>query len=135
MGRRRSPQEKKRLSYAKDRRNWTADNDKSARKTIPRRKRARRRSERHRQQQQLSAARGTVDEHLEADLGERLGRTRRGYRWRKIPDTQLGAYVAWKLAARVKKGISAPEMEQARIKKVMRSTRIDGWELPRRLDR
>jgi hypothetical protein len=123
---RRSPQEKKRLSYSKDRRNWYGENDKSSRKNIPRSKRIRQRSERHRRQQQLSAAVGPVDESVEAGLAERLAQTRRGNRWRKFPDTQLGVYVAGTLAARIGKGISAPQKEQARIKKVRRSTRADG---------
>jgi hypothetical protein len=73
---RRSPQEKKRLSYSKDRRNWYGENDKSSRKNIPRSKRIRHRSERHGQQQQLSAALGAVDESVEAVLAERLAQTR-----------------------------------------------------------
>jgi hypothetical protein len=129
---RRSPQEKKRLSYSKDRRNWYGENDKSSRKNIARNKRNRHRSERHREQQQLSAARGPVDETVETGLDERLTRTRRGDNWRKYPDTQLGVYVAGALAARVRKGISAAQTEQARIEKVRRNTKADGrhpwWE-------
>lgn len=135
MKKRRSPQEKKRLSYSKDRRNWYGENDKSSRKTIPRSKRIRHRSERHSQQQQLSVALGSVDESVEAVLAERLAKTRRSNRWRKFPDTQLGVYVAGKLAARVDKGISASEKAQARIKKVRRSTRVDASQSRRRWHR
>ncbi len=131
MRKRRSPQEKKRLSYSRDRRNWYGENDKSSRKNIARNKRNRHRSERHRAQQQLFAALGTVDESVEADLGERLTRARRGSRWRKFPDAQLGLYVAAKLAARAGKGISSAQTEQARIAKVRRSTKADGLHLRR----
>jgi hypothetical protein len=44
--RRRTPQEKKVLSYAKDCRNAYGENDKSARKVIPRRKQQQRQNER-----------------------------------------------------------------------------------------
>ena len=44
--RRKTPQEKKILSYAKDCRNNYGENDKSARKTIPRRKQQQRQNER-----------------------------------------------------------------------------------------
>ena len=129
MGKRRSPQEKKRLSYSKDRRSWYGENDKSSRKNIPRNKRIRHRSERHRAQQQLSAALGPVDEAVETSLDERLTRARRGSGWRKSPDTQLGLYVAGVLALRVQKGISAAHTEQARIEKVRRTTEVDGMHL------
>jgi len=114
------------LSYSKDRRNWYGENDKSSRKNIARNKRNRHRAERHREQQQLSAALGPVDEAVEAGLDERLTRARRGDRWRKYPDTQLGVYVAGALAARVEKGISAAHTERARIEKVRRNTNVDG---------
>jgi hypothetical protein len=130
-GKRRSPQEKKGLSYSKDRRNWYGENDKSSRKNIARNKRNRHRSERHRQQQ-LAAALGPVDEVVETGVDERLARARRGSRWRKFPDAQLGLYVAGKLAKRVDKGISAARTEQARIEKVLRNTEIDGLELRRK---
>lgn len=65
MKKRRSPQEKKRLSYSKDRRNTYGWNDKTSHKNIARNKRNRHRSERHREQQQRSAALGPADEVLE----------------------------------------------------------------------
>jgi hypothetical protein len=45
-------------------------------------------------------------------------RARRGNRWRKFPDAQLGLYVAGTLAARADKGISSAQSEQPRIEKV-----------------
>ena len=109
MNRRRTPQEKKRLSYSKDRRNAYGENDKSSRKNIARNKRNRVRAERHREQQQLSAASGPVDAEVEAALDERLARTRRGSRWRKFPDTQLGLHVERSLARRAATGTTAPD--------------------------
>ena len=126
MKERKSPQEKKQLSYTKDRRNFYGENDKSSRKNIPRNKRNRHRSERQRGQQQLSAALGAVDEDVEVDLDDRLTRTRRGIHWRKAPDEQLGVYVANRLKRRLDMGISAAHTEQARIEKVSRNTRVDG---------
>lgn len=132
MKKRRSPREKKRLSYSRDRRNTYGENDKSSRKNIARNKRNRHRSERHREQQQLSAALGPVDEVVEADLDERLARARRGSRWRKLPDTPLGLYVASTLAVRARKGISEARTEQVRIEKVRRNTEVDGLQLRRK---
>jgi hypothetical protein len=127
-----SPQEKKLLSYSKDRRNFYGENDKSSRKNIARNKRNRHRSERQRGQQQLSGALGMVDEGVETDLDDRLTRTRRGSRWRKSPDEQLGLYVASRLKRRMDKGVSAAHTEQARIEKVRRNTRVDDLRKRRR---
>jgi hypothetical protein len=49
-----SPQEKKALSYAKDRRNGYGENDKSSRKAIPRRKAAENRGSRRKVTRSLS---------------------------------------------------------------------------------
>jgi hypothetical protein len=125
--RRRSPQEKKRLSYNKDRRNWYGENDKSSRRNIARHKRFSHHVERQRERY-LAAALGPVDADAGAVAEERLARARaqRGDRWRKVPDTQLGVYVAGKLARRVSRGISAPGTERGRIEKVRRNTVIHG---------
>jgi hypothetical protein len=55
---RRSPPEKKALSYAEDRRNDYGENDKSSRKNIRRNKRTPNRADRHRDHQVLSQAVG-----------------------------------------------------------------------------
>ena len=60
--RRRSPQDGKALSYAKDRRNSYGENDKSSRKNIPLRKRLSQRAARHPVRQALEAAQGRPDE-------------------------------------------------------------------------
>ncbi|MBE1573987.1 tyrosine-type recombinase/integrase [Amycolatopsis roodepoortensis] len=89
MGRK-SPQEKKRLSYAKDRRNRYGENDKSSRKNIPRHKRRVNRANRHREQQVLNGARGPAD--IESLLKTRP------QRWQKSAGVTLGALVQGKLA-------------------------------------
>jgi hypothetical protein len=129
---RRSPQEKKHLSYTRDRRNRYGENDKSSRKSIPRRKHLRHRAGRHHQRQLLAAALGPVDEDTAALVQDRVTRPRhgeRGDRWRKVPDEQLGLHVAASLKRRADKGISAAETEQARIAKVLRNTQIHRSEL------
>jgi hypothetical protein len=86
---RRSPQDDKALSYAKDRRNAYGENDKAARKAIPRRKRGVNKANRHAEQQLLKAAQGRVSAVDAEDAEERL-RGRRPKRWRKVPDMPLG---------------------------------------------
>lgn len=126
---RRSPQEKKRLTYSRDRRNWFGENDKGSRKIIARRKRHRHRAERHSVRQELAAAAGPADEDTGAFVQDRvLPRPRQGSRWRKMPDVPLGSYVASRLQRRINKGISDPGTEQARITKIRRSTTTDGSE-------
>jgi hypothetical protein len=57
---RRDPQEKKALSYAKDRRNDYGENGKSSRRNIRRNKRIADRADRHHQRQVLATAAGSV---------------------------------------------------------------------------
>jgi hypothetical protein len=129
---RRSPQEKKHLSYTRDRRNRYGENDKSSRQSIARRKRLRHRASRHHERQLLAAALGPVGEDTAALVQERVTRPRhgeRGDRWRKVPDQQLGLHVAATLKRRADTGMSAAETEQARIAKVLRNTDIYRSEL------
>ena len=86
---RRSPHEKKALSYAKDRRYAYGNNSKAARKAVPRRKRWVNKANRHAEQQFLAGARGPVDAVMAGDVEDRL-RGRRPKRWRKAPDMPLG---------------------------------------------
>lgn len=130
--RRRSPQEKKQLSYSRDRRNFYGENDKSSRKNIARNKRTGHRSERHGQRQQLAAAIGPADEDVEAIVYDHVTRPRRGSRWRKFPDMPLGLYVTATLQRRIGKGISSPQTGQARISKVRRNTASSGRTLRRK---
>ena len=86
---RKTPQEKKRLSYAKDRRNTYGENDKSSRRNIPAAKARQRRANRRVAHQVLTTA-----------GEEQLGLIRPKTRWRKAPDTPLGEVVRRKLEAR-----------------------------------
>ncbi len=96
-----SPQQKKRESYAKDRRNVYGENAKASRKAIPRRKaielRALRRVSR--------ALIGEATAHADLDQLETLesrveGKRRRG--WRKVADQPLGVVIPLRLARRAR---------------------------------
>jgi hypothetical protein len=89
---RRTPQEKKQLSYEHDRRNNYGENDKSSRKSIRRSKRYPNRSNRHHDRQVLDGASGPVDERV-ADVIEQTLYVKRRRRWRKWPDIPLGIHV------------------------------------------
>lgn len=84
-----TPQEKKRLSLGKDRRNCYGENDKSSRKNIPRAKARANRANRRADAVALSGAIGVPDETLDA-AAEDAVRGRRRKVWRKVPDESLG---------------------------------------------
>jgi hypothetical protein len=90
----RSPQEKKKLSYAKDRRNVYGENDKASRKLIPKRKAEENRKNRRKVSQALSAV-PQLDE-VTIDLVESSARNDvdRIGGWRKSPDQPLGECLA-----------------------------------------
>lgn len=119
---RRSPQEKKALSYAKDRRNDYGENDKSSRKNLRRNKRIPNRADRHREHQVLSAAAGIavvpdVVERAEAKLlaKKSMWMTKR---WRKWRDAPLGEIVEGRLRRRVRLGMDHPVTASARIDRI-----------------
>lgn len=95
----RSPQEKKRLSYEKDRRNSYGENDQASRKAIPLRKRLVNRANRHDAARVLGTATGRPDAEA-AEAAEQTARGRRPKRWSKQPDQPLGAYLADRSARR-----------------------------------
>jgi hypothetical protein len=120
---RRSPQEKKALSYAKDRRNDYGENDKSSRKSIRRNKRTPNRADRHREHQVLAGATGVrIDEVAERAEAKLLARKPMWMtkRWRKYRDAPLAAIVANRLRWRVRLGIDEPATAQARIERIRR---------------
>jgi hypothetical protein len=86
---RRSPQEEKALSYARDCRYAYGNNSKAARKAVPRRKRWVNKANRHAEQQLLAEARGQVNADHAEGVEARL-RGRQPKRWRKYPDMPLG---------------------------------------------
>ncbi|MEV4142503.1 hypothetical protein AB0J40_02485 [Amycolatopsis sp. NPDC049691] len=101
MGRK-TPPEKKRLSYLKDRRDAYGENDKSSRKNLARSKAFARRSNRARESLALRAATGAPDE-IRAEAAELrlLGKRRRVKR--KWPDIPLAEYVEWKVERRAER--------------------------------
>ena len=109
---RRSPQEKKALSYAKDRRNNYGENDKSSRKNIRRNKRVPNRADRHRERQVLSAATGAVVAELGEQAEAKLLARKSAWitkRWRKWRDAPLAEIVAYKLRRRAQLGMGRPD--------------------------
>ncbi|MFE9579307.1 hypothetical protein ACFYO1_23175 [Nocardia sp. NPDC006044] len=96
---RRSPQEKKQLSYAKDRRNDYGENDKASRKNLPRKRARVHRANRHRAHAELHGATGPLDVEA-SDAAETRLRGLRPKRFKKQPDVPLGEYVRWKLGRR-----------------------------------
>jgi hypothetical protein len=84
-----TPQEKKRLSYEKDRRNTYGENSKASRKVIPLAKARANRAERHTQDRVLATAVGLANSEELAAV-ENLVRSTEPRYWRKVPDTPLG---------------------------------------------
>jgi len=97
--RQRTPQEKKSLSYEKDRRNDYGENDKSSRKNIPLRKVKQNRAFRKAQNQILQKAGGEFDIG-KLEIIENEMRSRKKGDWKKVPDAPLGEFVQGKLESR-----------------------------------
>jgi hypothetical protein len=97
-----TPQEKKRLSYAKDRRNTFGENSKASRKGIPLAKARANRSERHAQDRLLSTTltARTEDEMTTAELEVKGSEPRK---WKKDPDTPLGQYLLRQASRRARR--------------------------------
>ena len=89
---RRSPQEKKQLSYARDRRNDYGENDKASRKAIPLHKRKVVRAYRKLTKQQLPKNVHEVAPDEADVIDARVASVRRG-EWRKFPDIPLGEFI------------------------------------------
>jgi len=94
---RKTPQQKKAESYARDRRNTYGENDKASRKAIPRLQRIRNRAERR------IAREAFVVRVLDEERADAAG-ARAKLKWRKSrtkePDSPLGEVVKAKLARR-----------------------------------
>jgi hypothetical protein len=94
-----NPEDKKRLSLERDRRNRYGENSKASRKSIPRGKQRRHMDERRTVGEVLGRLKGTVQEDVAAEA-ELLAKTRitdsqrRGFK--KQPDTPLGVALAKK---------------------------------------
>jgi hypothetical protein len=101
-----SPQQKKRLSYSKDRRNTYGENDKASRKAIPARKAGESRKVRRKARQSLETLdhvdeliAEVVESSLRHDL-ERVGG------WKKSPDEPLVDYIAHQARLRSFRGLN-----------------------------
>ncbi|MFD9534732.1 hypothetical protein [Streptomyces sp. NPDC060010] len=123
---RKTPQEKKRLSYVKDHRNNYGENDKSSRKNIRRNKRFPNSANRRHAQTALTALLGSPDD-IRADAVEERMNGRRPKRWQKFPDAPLGATVDGALQRRVRMGTAGAESAAARLRSVR--SRFD-WMAP-----
>jgi hypothetical protein len=88
-----TPQQKKRLSYLKDRRNTFGENSKASRKGIPLSKARGIRSERHAQDHTLAQAVRT-DDSEQLDALENQARSAAPRYWRKSADKPLGEVLA-----------------------------------------
>jgi hypothetical protein len=88
----RTPQEKKRLSYARDRRNVYGEAPHAARKNIPLKKALRNRANRHYANQQLMYEGVGFDEELADAIESRIKR-KAPHEWEKFPDAPLGEVV------------------------------------------
>jgi hypothetical protein len=117
---RRSPQEKKALSYARDRRNDYGENDKSSRKNVRRNKRTPVRADRRREHQMLAFAAGVA---ADMDLAESAEITLLCKKsmwftkpWRKRPDAPLVVIVERRLRARL--GMIDPVLAERLIDRV-----------------
>lgn len=97
MSKEKSPQEKKRLSLERDRRNMYGENDKASRKLIPRRKQLDRMGQRRRASQLLASPRGQVEprtcDSIELQVQIKTIEAERKS-FRKRPDVPLGEVLA-----------------------------------------
>ena len=110
-----SPQQKKRLSLQKDRRNSYGENSKGSRKNIPKSKALSHRKVRHAAKDaiaHLASSPETQAEVLESTLTK--PRLQKG-RWRKSADTPLGLVVEGKLKRR-KATVGAKQKRAAKRK-------------------
>ena len=102
----RSPQEKKSLSYANDRRNTYGENDKASRKAIPARKAGENRKVRRKANQALNVIDRLDDENaavIESSLKQDLERVGG---WTKSPDVSLAEYMEVQARLRLWRSLS-----------------------------
>jgi hypothetical protein len=105
----RTPQQKKRLSYAHDRRNTYGENQKSSRKNIPRSKQLSHKDERRSVRQALIAAKGNVaDEAADEAQSQAMRKAaiKKLRAFRKSPDSPLGEVVERRLHQRKRRNES-----------------------------
>ena len=93
--RKRTPQEKKKLSYERDRRNVYGNSPQAARKAIPLRKAQRNRANRHLANQEVAVRTPIPSEAIAEHIEERLN-LKAPKQWKKGPDAPLGEVTAQK---------------------------------------
>jgi hypothetical protein len=120
---RKTPQEKKRQSYLRDRRNTYGENDKSSRKNIPRSKRRRSRSERRLAHTAFVAGAGLDVERM--DQVEWRVKKKRRLAWTKAPDQALATVLKPKLERRVKTCMLDAGSAAAKLARVREALRRD----------
>lgn len=97
----RSPQEKKALSYERDRRNGYGESDKGSRKTIPARKAGENRRDRRKVNQSLvilPTVEAAAGEMIESDAANDVFRVGG---WTKAPDIPLADHIEKKTGGRI----------------------------------
>lgn len=115
---RKTPQEKKRLSYLKDRRNDYGEHDKGSRRSIRTRKSAVNSANRR---QEHVALTGYAGPSVPADAADAVDQSlfrRRRKSWQKGADEPLGAVVIRSLERRVRMGIEDEVQGHERIRRV-----------------
>lgn len=97
MGTRKTPQAKKKLSYAKDRRNVYGAKGSGSRHAIRRNKDKIERTARHERKQLMHDVIGTKDEaEITAIENAVLSSPKGKMKFRKFPDAPLGEVIGWK---------------------------------------
>ena len=119
---RKTPQQKKRESYLKDRRNTYAENSKSSRSAIRFHKHHVNQQNRRAVRQAMARAATAYDPELAERAETQLAGKRRKV-WKKIPDTPLAEVVEDKLSRRAKFGIDHPDEVRAKINRIRRRTK------------
>lgn len=115
-----TPQEKKALSYAKDRRNSYGENDKASRKSIPLHKAKQNRSYRKSANQVLDTIINETDPENINLIESKVLNVRKG-NWKKYPDAPLGKIIEAKIKNRklhAGKGKTARKKERELIEKL-----------------
>jgi hypothetical protein len=98
--RKRTPQEKKQLSYERDRRNNYGEAPHAARKSIPLRKALGHRADRHSQNQPLKNLIGYAPDEEQVEFVESQIHHNPPNDWEKYPDAPLGEIIARKKTER-----------------------------------
>jgi|SRR5689334_21067171 len=112
---RKTPQQKKRKSYEKDRRNTYGERGSHSRLAVARRKRARRSRQRAAERRATELA---VWDPVRAERFEGKEAAQHGDGWRKVPDEPLGKVLAKKLQRRVRSGSVPADIANAKTTRI-----------------